>query len=407
MKKLILILSLFLVNGCASNEVKQAEDFLAKIYVPKSELFIQPQFESVLEFDDGMAQYSTRPSDAPLFTGGGATGEPLAFNFTDNLSGFVSAEGKILPPIYTAAYEFSNGVSAVAQEKNKYGVIDKFGNWIIQPEYHNIDKFNYGLAAFQKIEKGKYGYLNLKGEIVIEPKFDSAGWFYEERALVCEILKNYDDSTCGFINLKGDSITESIYSQYHSRWFSEGLAMVCSGKSKDLLCGYLDKNGKLVRGLSAEIYKSKYGEYSSMLGDFSQGLARFGGNWFDGDIQKWGFLNTKFELQIPQILTRTLGEFQSDPDDFTGELQWHTVGTSKDSKGQSAAMNKRGEIQFFSTYGEVSRFSQGLSAVKVKNKWGFINEKNEMVIEPYYDEARDFSEGFAAVRLDKKWGFVR
>jgi hypothetical protein len=70
-------------------------------------------------------------------------------------------------------------------------------------------------------------------------------------------------------------------------------------------------------------------------------------------------------------------------------------------------MNKKGEIMYFSTYEEVRAFYQGLSAVKVNGKWGYVNEKNEMVIKPIYDEARDFSEGFAAVRLNKKWGFVR
>ena len=70
-------------------------------------------------------------------------------------------------------------------------------------------------------------------------------------------------------------------------------------------------------------------------------------------------------------------------------------------------MNKAGEIEFFSTYEEVREFRQGLSAVKVKGKWGYVNEKNEMVIEPIYDEAREFYEGLAAVRVNTKWGFVR
>jgi hypothetical protein len=406
MKNLTLIFCLVLLSGCTSNNSEQIEDSSNGIYAPKGELFIQPQFESVSEFSNGMASYSTRASDAPLFTGGGNTGKPLELALGDNLNGYISSEGKILPPIYTAAYEFSNGVSAVAQAKNKFGVIDKSGKWIVQPEYNFISGFNSGLSPFQKNENEKYGYMNLKGEIVIEPKFDSAGWFYEERALVCEEHKNYDDSTCGFINLKGEYITDKIFSQYHSHWFSEGLAMVCTGKNENLLCGYIDKNGTQVLKLGNWTYQNKYGEYTSMLGDFSQGLALVGGRWFDGNIQKWGFFNKNFEYQIPEILTAPLTKFAFEPYEFTGNLQWQTVGTSKDSIGQTAAMNKQGEIKFFSTYEEVRAFYQGLSAVKVNGKWGYVNEKNEIVIEPIYDEARDFSEGFAAVRLNKKWGFV-
>lgn len=407
MKKLVLIFCAVLLSGCTSNESQQIEDTASKTYSPIDELFIQPQFESVSGFSDGMSSYSTRASDAPLFTGGGNTGKPLELNLGDNLDGYISSEGKILPPIYTSAYDFKNGVSAVAQVKNKFGVIDKSGKWIVQPEYNFISGFNSGLSPFQKNENEKYGYMNLKGEIVIEPKYDSAGWFYEERALVCEEQKNYDDSTCGFINLKGEYITDKIFSQYHSLWFSEGLAMVCSGKNENLLCGYIDKDGTQVLKLGNWTHQNKYGEYSSMLGGFSKGLALVGGRWFDGNIQKWGFFNKNFEYQIPEILTAPLTKFAFEPYDFNGDLQWQTVGTSKDSKGQTAAMNKMGEILFFSTYEEVREFRQGLSAVKVKGKWGYVNEKNEMVIEPIYDEAREFYEGLAAVRVNRKWGFVR
>ena len=401
------MLVVFLISGCADNGVEQAEDSPVKIYVPKGELFIQPQFESVSEFSNGMASYSTRASDAPLFSGGGNTGKPLKLDLGDNLDGYISSEGKILPPIYTSAYNFSSGVSAVAQEEDKFGVIDKSGKWIVQPEYYFINSFSSGLAPFQKNEKEKYGYMNLKGEIVIEPKYDSAGLFYEERALVCEELKNYDDSTCGFINLKGEYITDKIFSQYHSLWFSEGLAMVCSGENESLQCGFIDKDGTQVLELSDWITRNKYGDWKSMLGSFSQGLALVGGRWFDGNIQKWGFFNKNFEYQIPEILTAPLTKFAFDPYDFNGDLQWQTVGCSEASKGQTAAMNKQGEIMYFSTYEEVRAFYQGLSAVKIDGKWGYVNEKNEMVIKPIYDEARDFAEGFAAVRLDKKWGFVR
>lgn len=406
-KFIVLSLVVFLISGCTDNGGVQAEDNSVEIYVPKGELFIQPQFESVMEFKNGMASYSTRASDAPLFTGGGNTGKPLELNLTDNLEGYISSDGKILPPIFTSAYEFTDGVAVAAKEKNRFGVIDKSGKWIVRPEYNFISGFSFGLSPFQKNENGKYGYINLQGEVVIEAKFDSAGWFYEERALVCEEHKNYDDSTCGFINLEGNYVTEKIFSQYHSEWFSEGLAMVCKGKNENLRCGYIDKNGVQVLELSDWITQNEYGDWTSMLGSFSQGLALVGGRWFDGNIQKWGFFNKNFEYQIPEIITKPLTKFAFEPYEFNGDIQWQTVGTSKDSKGQTAAMNKNGEIMFFSTYEEVREFRQGLSAVKVKGKWGFINEKNDIVVEPIYDEAREFSEGFAAVRLNKKWGFVR
>ena len=401
----VVLTSTLLLVGCTSEQSKIAETKSERIYSPKGELVIPPQFESVSGFAEGMSQYSTRPSDAPIFTGGGSTGKPLQLDSSRGLAGYVSTSGKIFPPIYFSAYDYGESVSSVATEEDKFGVIDKNGTWLVPPKFYWLDTFSNGLANFALEKDGKYGYVNKKGEIVIAPKYERAYSFSGERALVCEGSKDYDASTCGYIDLAGNQITEFIYSGT-SHSFSEGLAMVCSGKNDQKKCGYIDKSGKIVRELLNEIYQSQYGDWNSMLGSFSNGLALYGGRWFDS-IQKWGFINKKFELQIPVIITEEIGsKFNSQPYDFTGEVQWQTLGTTKDFPGKSAAINKNGDIKFYSNYEEIRWFSQGISAVKVNGKWGFINEKNEMVVEPTYDEVREYNEGFAAVRINGLWGFI-
>jgi hypothetical protein len=399
----------FVLVGCASDEnINNISSNIQPKYIPTGEIVIQPQFASVGDFEDGMAEYSTRPSDAPLFVPGDNADEPLKFNFTKDLSGFITSTGKILPPVYKSAYYFREGVSPVEAENGRWGVIDKQGKWTIEPIYEYLSNFSNGLAYFQKTEKGKFGYINQKGEVVIEPIYDQATEFSEERALVCKSIKNYDDSTCGFIDTNRNEITEQTYSLIHSESFSEGLAMVCSGKGQNLRCGYINLEGKIVWELSDDIYEDEFGSWRSMLGSFSNGLALVGGRWFDDNIQKWGFINKDFETIIEPILGKIKGpKIYFDPYDFYGEIQWQTVGASKDSKGEIAAMNTLGEIQFFSTYEAVRAFQQGLSAVKVNGKWGYINEKNEMVIEPQFEDAREFSEGYAAIRLNGKWGFIK
>ena len=58
--------------------------------------------------------------------------------------------------------------------EENYGVINKKGEWIIEPLYERIGLFNYGIAPFQKMDKWgkqKWGLLNKHGEIIVEPQF--------------------------------------------------------------------------------------------------------------------------------------------------------------------------------------------------------------------------------------------
>ena len=398
--RVLAILSLLLVSGCSSEN--QAVD---DIHVAKGEVVFEPQFVSPTFFNEGMASYSTRPVDTPLFVGGGSTGQPLTFNLTEELNGFITSTGEIFPPIYRTAYEYSEGVATVSIEEDKFGVIDKKGKWLITPKYAWLDDFKGNLAVVQKSKNGKYGYLNLEDKFVIEHEYAQAQRFSEGRAMVCPEYKNYEDSTCGYIDEKGTPITRFEYSSYHSEPFSEGLAKVCKGKGKDLLCGYIDLKGNVVDELTNDVYQNEYGDWSSTLDSFYGGLALYGGKWFDG-FQKWGFINKKFELQIPVILSKPLTKYSYEPDDFSENIQWQAVGKTKDNESQMAAMDRNGNIKFYSNYDEVLRYSQGLSAVRVGNKWGFINQKNEVVVDIIYDDVRAYQGGFASVRVGDKWGVI-
>ncbi len=50
---------------------------------------------------------------------------------------------------------------------------------------------------------------------------------------------------------------------------------------------------------------------------------------------------------------------------------------------------------------DVRNFSEGLAAVRVDGKWGYIDASGEMVIEPQFVLASDFSGGIAAVTFDE------
>ena len=57
-------------------------------------------------------------------------------------------------------------------------------------------------------------------------------------------------------------------------------------------------------------------------------------------------------------------------------------------------------------YDNVGPFREGVVAVKLNDKWGFVDKAGEDVIPLKYDYAEFFNEGLARVRLNDKWGFV-
>jgi len=57
-------------------------------------------------------------------------------------------------------------------------------------------------------------------------------------------------------------------------------------------------------------------------------------------------------------------------------------------------------------YEQIRPYSDGLSAFKQNDKWGYIDAAGKVVIKPVYDDCQDFSNGVAAVQLNGKWGYI-
>ncbi|BBD69116.1 hypothetical protein NIES4072_35550 [Nostoc commune NIES-4072] len=63
-------------------------------------------------------------------------------------------------------------------------------------------------------------------------------------------------------------------------------------------------------------------------------------------------------------------------------------------------INETGQVVIKQQFLDAQPFSDGLAAVRVKERWGFINHKGEFVIQPQYIGAQPFSEKLALVSLE-------
>ena len=199
-----------------------------------------PQYDYMGNFSEGLAHIAQYDSDT--VSHGFIKKNGTAFfrdyfnnntgDFHDGLAvfekdlsfGYVDTNGEIaIKPEYFMAYDFSEGLAAVADENDKLGFIDTNGNLVIPFSFeHNIDGtylyqgFNNGLAAVCK--DGKFGYINKNGEFIIKPEFDYAGRFNDGLALVIV------DGLYGYIDRNGKYAIEPQFA--HASSFLNGFAFV-------------------------------------------------------------------------------------------------------------------------------------------------------------------------------------
>lgn len=193
-----------------------------------------------------------------------------------NKWGYMDAKGKlVLPANYDRAEDFQENGLAIVGLKDKSGVINANGYFIVQPKYDTINPFSEGRAVvndpqgFKVIdESGKeitgkaysiivgkykegriraveidkhgeylYGYLNKRGKEVIPLSYETAGDFEKGKAVV-----KTKDGSFQLIDLTGKVIQTYPYAFVGN--FGEGL--LSFKESNDGKIGFIDEQGKTV-----------------------------------------------------------------------------------------------------------------------------------------------------------------
>lgn len=216
-----------------------------------------------------------------IFSGMGAEGS----YFSDGLMSMPGPNGKrgfvdkyfqfVIQPQFDYVSEFSDGRAGVTMSR-KAGFIDRSGKVVIPLKYDAVWPFHDGLAqvrndipngtvmteeGLQRAYRYQYGFIDREGNEVIPLQFEAAGYFSEGYAMV--VPTNF--KLFGIIDKLGRFVHVPEFEDAGE--FHEGLAMACV-KQK---CGYVDNSGTWVipptfisarpfwRGLASVAWKD--GEY--------------------------------------------------------------------------------------------------------------------------------------------------
>lgn len=222
---------------------------------------------------DPKSQNQGKPTPTPTAnTGKGEVGNLVPFSYNEGFSplyGYRDMEGRtVIEPKFKYAFPFYEcGLAVVYAGHERYGLIDKSGNYVLEPEYDYIT-YSEGVIIGTNYEKNGSEVFDLKGQKLFEAD-DYFSYFNE--GLTGLYKKGYMD--------KGGQLVISLPGYESLGPFMNGIARV----NEDYLGApyYIDKKGK------------------DVTDTVSSGLRMFK----DETTQSFGFMNAQGEVVIePQFI---------------------------------------------------------------------------------------------------------
>ncbi|MBC7552418.1 MAG: WG repeat-containing protein [Taibaiella sp.] len=241
----------------------------------------------------------------------------------------------------------------------------------------------------------------------------------------------------GYCNEKKEEVIDYVYESADP--FSEGLAVVRMEEK----CGYIDKNDKLVipyrydyalpfkEGLAPVEKKDRYGYINKSGNEVIPFRFNDAENFIDGlaivEIRdKWGFIDKQGDVVIPckfdmvapfidgvafvelngetKFIDKT-GKFVDAPGD---DVYYDGLTMDISEDGEKVGFKDRDGKQVVpQIYDAAMDFSEGMAAVCIDGKWGYINTEGTLVVPCIYDDyIDDFCDGLVLVELKDDFGYI-
>lgn len=211
------------------------------------------------------------------------------------------------------------------------------------------------------------------------------------------------DDMVGYIDNRGDVIIPPSYSACSH--FFEGVAAV---RNSDGKTGFIDS-------LGATVIPHRF----NVLGRFHEGLCSIDGGYIDHHcnwvIEPQFLVASEFSegLAFASIDAEMFG-FINLTGAFVVSAEFERCRTFHEGLAAVLVDDRWGYIDRKGTFkipavfeGKYARgFSEGLAGVRIDGRGGFIDHEGRFVIKPVYEDVRPFVEGLACVAKNGKWGFI-
>ncbi len=286
--------------------------------------------------------------------------EGLAWAEKSGKYGFVNKANEVVIPFkFTSANDFDKGRAIVQVNDTLFGIIDRSGAYIMEPQYKDIGQFSEGLIY--AIKDSLYGYFDGLGYPRIPAQYEEAFSFSGGMAKVTfKGLEGYIDP---FGSFKVKPLYESI------NLFGDS-AIVIEG----------DETAKLATFQGNEIKTIPIEEIGALVSDRALVISE----------DKIGYLNKSGQTVIPAAY-----------DYFTNA---RSEGEFVGMYAKASKANKFGIIDRFGkpvipfAYSKLGAVST-LIAFEKAGKWGYIDLQNKVVIPAMYETAESFKSGLGVVQL--------
>lgn len=313
--------------------------------------------------------------------------------------GYIDNKGNVIvKPRFHEARSFYEGLAAV-RRGSKWGFIDRTGKLVIPYRYGGTSMFIEGYAivgmetGWGDKKKAVFGVIDKQGNYKIQPQYkwlefiDGKFHAYEEESMH-ERKRLYDLQFRTVIQQ-----IEPVRNQTH--WeegaLSEGRQRICD---EHIDYGFQDENGEVVIPI----------QYDHAL-DFSEGLAAVQEKSRNG---RWGYIDRDGGTEIPMQYANA-GSFHEG-------LAW--VRGAGEGKGQISFINKANEVQFSVKGDEAGFFYDGVCPVDIvtfeppvfigslirTDAWGLIDNQGKLVLDYQYSSITHLGNGLLRVVKDTEDG---
>lgn len=316
----------------------------------------------------------------------------------------------------TAQNYWSNSPYLKVKLGRKWGIIDTTGKTIIPAEFDGIEPIflrgRYYFKTMMDYSATPAGLVDESGKLLLMPAYPFIGAFKNGFARV-----QLTDKCWKFINYHLEIFPELCFTEIHD--YNNGMARV---KTRD---GY---------GFIDEMWQIQIPCQYSEAGDFHEGYARVLIKYPSKLLnlikakRSWAIIDKKGEIVYNaraeycsnvnkgQVVVKKHGKYTLRtlkgkkvlPDNYSSIMECNVEGLYivKDHKDRSALFNDNGNMLLpFGKYENYAGFSEGLCYVSGSSN-GFIDTSGQFRFSFSCDETNGFSEGLAAVRIGKKWGYI-